>query len=204
VRPITVEAVFDSRHAGSSDFVAWAMDADVTQVLAFLERVFTKWPEVGRMLASDQVKEGLRVIYSANGLMARVFDSNNSATAAERLAMIRQAHSFVNSHLTRRADLVEACFMWWDATATAYSLPEIDRFSQAVETDRHVVRQELLRCFIATLDSSEESARMAALHWLDCLNHPDTKHIVERFIEHARDVTPAVAEFAEQFIGQPE
>jgi hypothetical protein len=176
------------------------MDADVAQVLAFLERVFVRWAEVDRTLASDQVKAGLRVIYSANGLMARVFDSNNQATLAERLAMIRTAHSFVSSYLIRRAELIEACFMWWDAAATAYSLPEIDLFSPAIEADRHEVREALLRCFIETLGAEEESARMAALHWLDCLNHPDNKHIVERFMANASNITPAVAEFAEQFI----
>jgi hypothetical protein len=185
------------------------MDADVTQVLAFLERVFTKWPEVGRMLASDQVKEGLRVIYSANGLMARVFDSNNSATAAERLAMIRQAHSFVNSHLTRRAALLKHA----SCGGTPQRQPILCRRltgspKQSRPTDtrsgKNCSTAPLLHCFIATLDSSEESAGLAALHWLDCLNYPDTKHIVERFIEHARDITPAVAEFAEQFMGQPE
>lgn len=198
---ITVETVFDSRHAGSSDFVAQAMDADVTQVLALLDRVFTNWPDVSRTLAAEEVKEGLRVIYSANGLMARVFDADNQATLDERLAMVRRAHSFVSNYLAEHAEFAEVCFMWWDAAATAYSLPEIDRFSQAIETDRHEIREALLHCFTETLESEEESARMAALHWLDCLNHPDNKRIVERFIAQARNITPAVSQFADQFIG---
>jgi hypothetical protein len=132
--------------------------------------------------------------------MARVFDSNNQATLAERLKMIHQAHSFVSSYVTRRAELAETCFMWWDAAATAYSLPEIDRVSRSIEIDRREVRETLLRCFVETLDGGEESGQMAALHWLDCLNHPDNKHIVARFIVNTRDMTPAVAEFAKQFI----
>jgi hypothetical protein len=90
--------------------------------------------------------------------------------------------------------------MWWDAAATAYSLPEIDRVSRSIEIDRREVRETLLRCFVETLDGGEESGQMAALHWLDCLNHPDNKHIVARFIVNTRDMTPAVAEFAKQFI----
>lgn len=202
MRPITIETVFDSRHAGSSDFVAWTIGADVDQVLAFLERVFLRWPDVASGLASDQVKEGLRVISSANGLMARIFDSNNQVTLAERLKIIRQAHLFVSSYVTRRAGLAETCFMWWDAAATAYSLPEIESFSRSIEMERQEIRGALLHCFVETLNGGEESAQMAALHWLDCLNHPDNEFIVRRFIANTRDMIPAVAQFAEQFIEQ--
>jgi hypothetical protein len=53
---------------------------------------------------------------------------------------------------------------------------------------------------VATRNVVDFEGTGTRLHWLDCLNHPDNKHIVARFIVNTRDMTPAVAEFAKQFI----
>jgi hypothetical protein len=62
--------------------------------------------------------------------------------------------------------------MWWDDSGVFLSPPD----DQVDASDRKVLADKLLAFLIRVLQQGNEQAQLAAIHGLDCLEHPQARH----------------------------
>lgn len=171
---ISLDQVFSERHVTDNSYVGWTMQLDCSAALQFLRHFYANWPELVAGIELGRLQGGLRVISYACGIQWRIFNCGNSTSLEEKEEILEGAGRFFLDHLSQRGDLADLCFMWWDDLGVFLSPAD----EEVEASDRRVLADKLLELLVRALRQGNEQAQLGAIHGLDCLEHPRTRHAI--------------------------